>query len=652
MPIISNFPTGDIQDKTYGVCSTAAGTVAKTVNLEGYRLVTGAEIAVKFTVTNTATNPTLNVTNTGAKAIFYRGAAISAGYLAAKRIYKFVYDGTNYELVGDIDTNTTYAAAANTPQAAGTAAVGTSAKYAREDHVHPAQSTISGNAGTATKLATERKVDGVAFNGSADIVHYGTCSTAAATAAKVVALTGFSLVTGAEIAVKFTAANTAANPTLNVNNTGAKSIMKYGTTAADTNMWQAGAVVVFAYDGTNWVMEDGTTATTTYYGVTKLSSATNSTATNLAATPSAVKSAYDLANTANTNLTTHTGNKSNPHGVTKSQVGLGNVDNTSDSDKPISTATQTALNGKQNKLSGAQTDFVSFDASGNAQAKSLDTLKSLLGIPALEKIVGVTNVLNDNSWSIISKVSEANMGANYWAIGDTKRITLNGKVGDYTFSNFAVDVFILGFNHNSAKEGGKRIHFQIGKINGNSVALCDSHYNTSSTSTERFHMNNSDTNVGGWKESHMRQTILGNSGSPTNPLANSLLAALPADLRAVMKSVQKYTDNTAGQTDIAGNVTATADWLFLLAEFEVFGTRYYANSAEQNYQHQYDYYKAGNSRVAYNHSATSTAVLWWLRSPSTDGNRAFRFVNATGNSTDYGGGHAYTSAGVRPGFSV
>lgn len=49
-----------------------------------------------------------------------------------------------------------------------------------------------------------------------------------------------------------------------------------------------------------------------------------------------------------TNLTSHINNKSNPHSVTAAQVGLGNVDNTSDANKPISTATQTALNGKAN----------------------------------------------------------------------------------------------------------------------------------------------------------------------------------------------------------------------------------------------------------------------------------------------------------------
>ena len=90
----------------YGTCSTAAATVAKTVSCTGFTLVTGAEITIRFTVTNTEARPTLNVNNTGAKAIVYRNAAISAGYLAANRVYKFVYDGTNYELIGDVNTDT------------------------------------------------------------------------------------------------------------------------------------------------------------------------------------------------------------------------------------------------------------------------------------------------------------------------------------------------------------------------------------------------------------------------------------------------------------------------------------------------------------------------------------------------------------------
>lgn len=60
-----------------------------------------------------------------------------------------------------------------------------------------------------------------------------------------------------------------------------------------------------------------------------------------------------------TNLTSHTNNKSNPHSVTKAQVGLGNVDNTSDANKPISTATQTALNGKQATVTGGASTITS-----------------------------------------------------------------------------------------------------------------------------------------------------------------------------------------------------------------------------------------------------------------------------------------------------
>lgn len=90
----------------YGTCSTAAATVAKTVAVSGFVLEVGATATVKFSYSNTASNPTLNVNSTGAKPIYYDGAAITASYLKANRVYTFVYDGTNYLVAGDIDTNT------------------------------------------------------------------------------------------------------------------------------------------------------------------------------------------------------------------------------------------------------------------------------------------------------------------------------------------------------------------------------------------------------------------------------------------------------------------------------------------------------------------------------------------------------------------
>ena len=292
------------------------------------------------------------------------------------------------------------------------------------------------------------------------------------------------------------------------------------------------------------------------------------------------------------------------------------------------------------KATGSATITVNVGADTNYTAPSSKTFTVAVTL--------VSKTLSSNSWAVIKAVSDAGQGANYWAVGDTKRITLNGKVGAYTFSNFNIDVFILGFNHNSSKEGSNRIHFQIGKVSGKAVALCDSQYNGSGSSA-MFHMNSSDSNSGGWNGSYMRKTLLGNSNTPASTLENSLMAALPSDLLAVMKTVTKYTDNTGGGSNSSGNVTATADYLFLLAEFEVFGTRYWANQYEQNSQKQYDYYKAGNSRVAYNHSAVSTAVWWWLRSAYYYTSNRFCDVGTDGS---YYYTYASYSAGLRPGFAV
>ena len=128
---------------------------------------------------------------------------------------------------------------------------------------------------------------------NADRLWYGTCATAAATVAKVATCSGFTLKTGAAIVVKFTYTNSASSPTLNVNSTGAKNITSYGTTAVPAYAWKAGQMVLFVYDGTSWIASDFSHATTTYYGVTKLTSSTSSTSTVLAATASAVKAAYD-----------------------------------------------------------------------------------------------------------------------------------------------------------------------------------------------------------------------------------------------------------------------------------------------------------------------------------------------------------------------
>jgi hypothetical protein len=259
-----------------------------------------------------------------------------------------------------------------------------------------------------------------------------------------------------------------------------------------------------------------------------------------------------------------------------------------------------------------------------------------------------TTSLNDNTWATIKEVSDAGQGENYWSVGDTKRITINGTVQGFTFSNLAIDTFILGFNHNSSREGTNRIHFRIGKIGGKSVALCDSNYG-STGSSNGFRMNKSNTNSGGWNGSYGRKEVLGNSGTPTSPPANSLLAALPADLRAVMKPVTKYSDNTGGGSNNASYVTATTDYLFDLSEFEVQGSRTYANSAEKNYQLQYAYFKAGNSKITYHHGNTGTAVWCFSRSVRYGYTSHFCMTNTDGSASGAG---ASASGGRAPGFTV
>ena len=229
--------------------------------------------------------------------------------------------------------------------------------------------------------------------------------------------------------------------------------------------------------------------------------------------------------------------------------------------------------------------------------------------------------------------SDAGQGANYWDVGDTNAITINGTVGATSFSNLSINVFILGFNHNASREGSNRIHFKIGKIGGTQVALVDSQYGSGVSSSGYFSMNTSNTNTGGWANSYHRRTLLGNTGTPTSPPSNSLLAALPADLRAVMKAVTKYSDNTGGGSNTASYVTSTTDYLFELAEFEYHGARTYANSAEQNYQQQYAYYQAGNSKIHYKHNATGTAAYVWCRSVRSSNSGYFCLVYADGSAS-------------------
>ena len=213
----------------YATCSTAAATAAKVATVQGnanWQLKSGSIVVVSFSNTNTVQNPTLNVNNTGAKQVYYNGAAVTTTNVGkvgtAGRPSMYMYNGTYYVFLGwAYEQDTTYSAV-----------------------------TTSAN-GLMIK-DDKTKLD-------ATNIAYVTCGTAAATAAKVCSLSGNSnwkLATGSIIVLSSTNTNTAENPTLNVNNTGAKSIWYNGANITTSNLNIAGCAgrpILYMYSGTSWV---------------------------------------------------------------------------------------------------------------------------------------------------------------------------------------------------------------------------------------------------------------------------------------------------------------------------------------------------------------------------------------------------------------
>ena len=287
-----------------------------------------------------------------------------------------------------------------------------------------------------------------------------------------------------------------------------------------------------------------------------------------------------------------------------------------------------------------------------ATASTTKTSDAVVGISNVDLPL-VDSVLNNNSWETIKKVSDAGQGENYWSVGDRKAVTLNGTVGKLSLSNVTTYAFIIGFNHNASVEGTNRIHFQLAKTalsDGKDVCFCDNKYGPDSGWSRPgggyFVMNASNTNSGGWASSQMRTSICGTNLSS---YSGTIIAVIPAALRAVLKSVTKYTDNRGGGNTAASTVTATTDYFFLLSEYEVFGSIARANTNEKNKQAQYAYYSAGNSKIKYKHNGTTTAAFWWLRSPDASVSSFFVFVSTNGGVNVNNAGY---SLGFAPGFCV
>lgn len=299
---------------------------------------------------------------------------------------------------------------------------------------------------------------------------------------------------------------------------------------------------------------------------------------------------------------------------------------------------------------------------------------------ALGFCIGTAPDYITDSWATISARSAAGTAQNYYSVGDCKAVELNGTMGTETFDNETIYTYILGFNHNSTIEGNGITFggFKTAAKNGIDIALCDSHLDSINTTGQKwFNVNHypggnaHGHNFGGWKGSDIRYDILGStnvapseygttpttanvgydatSTCATTPITNTLMSCLPSDLRAVMKPIMKYTDNVGNKSNTEANVTVSIDYLPLLSEYEVVGTRTKANTYEQNKQAQYAYYTNGNSKIKKSNNDTNSSVSWTFRSPNFNGTNDFCRVKTDGTVDTQATG---TSIGIAPIFLV
>lgn len=207
----------------------------------------------------------------------------------------------------------------------------------------------------------------------------------------------------------------------------------------------------------------------------------------------------------------------------------------------------------------------------------------------------------DNDWASIIAACHSGSVPSTWVVGNSKTMTING-------TSYQID--IIGKNHDTYASGGKApLTFQLHDCYADTKA-----------------MNSSNTNSGGWKNSAMRTTHL-----------PAILALMPTEVQNGIREASKK----ASEGGASSTIETVSDKLFLLSEVEIFGSTSYSAAGEGT---QYDYYKAGNSKVK---KRNGSAAFWWERSPGASGSTDFCLVDSNGDaSADY----ASYAIGVAFGF--
>ena len=204
-----------------------------------------------------------------------------------------------------------------------------------------------------------------------------------------------------------------------------------------------------------------------------------------------------------------------------------------------------------------------------------------------KRVLHLPDLLTNAPWSLIIYACRNNIVPDSWGAGSYKNMIINGK-------QYRIDV--IGVNHDEYADGSgiAPLTFQMHDC-----------YNT------KYAMNSSDTNVGGWADSEMRNTHL-----------PAILAQMPSEVRSAIREVNKLTS--------AGNklttINTTSDKLFLLSEIEIFGSVTNSVAGEGS---QYRRYVTLGETIK---NVNGTASKWLSRSPRKTSASYFCGVDSEGNA--------------------
>lgn len=219
-----------------------------------------------------------------------------------------------------------------------------------------------------------------------------------------------------------------------------------------------------------------------------------------------------------------------------------------------------------------------------------------------------TLTLADYSWTDIHNISTYRTASDYFAVGDTRSMNINGN---------PYNIQICGFKHDTKSGGTTKagITFALANCFGTTRA-----------------MHSSGTNNGGWEGSTMYTY-----------LNNTMLNWLPLELRERIKKVDKITAKGGGTN---AKVTSS-DSLFLFSEKEVTGATDSSYSAESNCV-QYELFETTSNRLKKIGDSGTGATYWWTRSPYRD-TQNYAFIMSNGSS---GAGSPTEARGVCFGFCI